>query len=131
MTRDREVIRLFRGLEYALFVVAGIFAFLFPTQAILNALQISLAYAWSGFLFSGGLICMAATLRRSWAGERVGIPLIVASNIIFAIALMFFGQSLASTSVGFLCMGLALDLISRWLDLRKLVQISKAVDDES
>jgi hypothetical protein len=122
-------VRRFRTLMYILFTIAGIFAFIYPTQVIMSAVQISLAYLWAGFLVAGGLSSGYGSLRGRLAGETIGIPLLAASSAIFGGALFGYGQTSASFSIGCVFWGLAFGLGARWLDVKNLVKISQEVSN--
>lgn len=119
--------RYFRSAMYLFFSVAGVLAMIWPAQVILTVFQIGLVYTWAGFLLIGGASSLFGTLKKTWAGELVGLPLLAVSNLIFGIALMSFGQTSASWAIGWVFVGVSCGLGARWLDLRSLVKISEEV----
>lgn len=117
-------------MAYLAFTVAGTFAFIFPAQVILNSLQAVLVYAWAGFLAGGGLLALVGSLRRTWAGELVGLPLLAASSAVFGGALLGYGQTSAAIAIGFVFLGISGSQVARWMDLLPLPKISREVDDD-
>lgn len=109
---------------YAFTTMAGIWAFAFPSQAVLTALQTGLTILWASFLFFGSMACLIGRLRDRLGGELVGIPLVSASCIIFAFALFGYGSSAASISIGFVFFGLGIGILDRWTHIRKLLRAS-------
>lgn len=114
---------------YLFFLVAGVFAMIYPAQVILRPLELGLAYLWAGFLVLGGLLSSFGSLRGKIGGEIIGNPLLAASNAIFGGALLGFGSTAASLAIGFLFWGFAVGLTIRWMDVKDLAKISQGVSD--
>lgn len=107
---------------YAFFFAAGVWAFVYPSQTVLTALQLGLTYLWASFLFLGALLCLAGRLRGRVGGELVGIPLLSSSCVIFAVALFGFATTAAGFSFGCIFFGVGIGLLDRWTYLRKLLK---------
>lgn len=116
-------------LMYAFFLVAGVFAYIYPTQVILNALQSSLTYVWASFLTVGGLLSFGGIIQDSLVGEAIGNPLLSSSNAIFGMALFFYGSSSASAAIGCIFCGVAFGLLPRWFEVLEFLRISKESPD--
>lgn len=114
---------------YLFFTVAGIFAFFFPAQAILDPLQGSLVYAWAGFLTAGGALSLISPARNTWSGELLGLPLLATSNVVFGLALLGYGKTAAAIAIGLVFVGFGFGLLGRWFDIRRLAGIAGKVGD--
>jgi len=129
--KRRPVVRAAYLLTYLFFFVAGIFAFFYPAQAILDALKSSLTYAWAGFLTVGGGLAMWSPLRNTWSGELIGLPLLSASHMIFGLALLGFGKTAAAIAVGLVFCGIGSGFIGRWLEIRGKAKMLRGVGNGS
>jgi hypothetical protein len=115
---------------YFFFLTAGTLAFVFPSQAILTALQAGLTYLWASFLFLGSLLSFVARLRGRVGGELIGIPLLSASNVIFALALWGFAENSAGYAFGCIFFGLGIGILDRWTYVRRLVKAVRRAELE-
>lgn len=115
--------RFIYGGMYSLLLVAGAFFAFYPSQAILNALQSGLVYAWSGFLVTGGMSSFYGVARNKWHGEMIGLPLLSAANAIFAVALFLYAQTTPSYGFGLIFMAFSFGCLARWRELRRLVKL--------
>jgi|GEM_PF-6028725 len=125
--RRNKIQRWVYGINYALFSVAGVFAFFFPSQALENALQSFLVFVWAGFLVAGGLASLYSPLRNTWKGEMVGLPLLITSSWIFGIALLGYATTPAAFAIAYIFCGIGCGFLGRWLDIRRFAVISQEV----
>lgn len=114
---------------YAFYVIAGALTFIYPTQAILDALQSAFIYLWSIFIFGGSSLSLYGSLRDRFSGEVIGLPLLSAGNAIFGTALVGYGKTSAAVAVGLIFWGIACGMIGRWIEMRALVRIAREVQD--
>lgn len=110
---------------YVTYLAAGILFAIYPSQAILTALQASIAYVWSAFLIAGSGVSLYGIVRDSWAGEIVGIPLVASSNAIFGVVLIAYGKTSAADAFGSIFIGVSFGLLGRWIETRKIAKISQ------
>jgi len=116
-------------LMYSFYVVAGVLAFIYPTRAILDALQIYLAYLWSSFLFFGSALSLYGSLRDRISGEIVGLPLLATANAIFGTALLAYGVSPAAYAIGLIFWGVGFGLVGRWFEMKAILKIAREARD--
>lgn len=114
---------------YLFFTLAGILAFFFPAQAILDAVQSSLVYAWAAFLTAGGGLSLISPTRNTWFGELLGLPLLSTSNVVFGLSLLGYGKTAAAIAIGLVFLGFGFGLLGRWFDIRRLAGIAGKVGD--
>lgn len=129
--KGKRSIRVVYSAMYSLFLVAGVIAFFYPAQSIMNALQSGLVYTWAAFLAGGGGTSLYAAVRNKWSGEMIGLPMLSAANAIFGSAVVAYGSSNASYAIGLIFWGIAFGLFGRWLELRRLVKRAQEVIDGS
>lgn len=110
---------------YLLLLVAGVFFLFYPSQVILNSLQTGLVLLWSIFMITGGASSLFGVLRNRWHGEVIGLPLLSASNSIFAIALFAYAHTAPPYGFGLIFMAFSFGLLARWRELRKLVKLAE------
>lgn len=75
-------LRVLRPIAYALMALAGGLLFLSPQ---LRELDSTVIYVMSGFLAGGGIACLYGAIRQEWVGEFVGLPLLIAAFLVFAL----------------------------------------------
>lgn len=107
---------------YLSFLVGGVVAMFYPTNAVLTAMERGLAYAWAGTLASGGALAFVGCVRGGLAGENVGIPLCASANWMFAVAVLTNGASTASIAVAIVFLGVGFGILGRWRDIRALLR---------
>lgn len=110
---------------YGFYLIAGLWAIWLPSQAILTALQAGLTYLWCGFMALGGGLSLYGSLRGQLSGELIGIPLLSASNMIFAFAIFGYTSSPTAFSVGYVFLGVGLGLFDRWAEIRVLLKLTR------
>jgi len=116
-------------LMYGFFVVAGVLAFIYPTRAILDALQTYLVYLWSSFLFLGSVLSLYGALRDRYSGEIIGLPLLATANAIFGTALLAYGSSPAAYAIGCIFWGIGFGLLGRWFEMKAILKIAREARD--
>jgi hypothetical protein len=110
---------------YLLYLVAGVIACVYPSQVILNAVQTTIAYLWSGFLVVGGGASLYGIVSDVWTGEIVGIPLAGSAQGIFGVALIAYGTTSASAAIGLMFIAVGFGMIGRWIEVRQIAKISQ------
>lgn len=74
--------RIFRGTQYLILATAGTWMLTAPT-ALLQTAMGKVIYGWAAFLVLGGVLCSLGTLTKIWAGEFVGLVLLIFGNVIW------------------------------------------------
>lgn len=69
---------------YLLHASAGVAAAFWPPPSVAASGRLW-AYAWGAFLVVGGLMCAVGAIRRTWLGEYLGAPLLIAVWTVFGI----------------------------------------------
>lgn len=114
---------------YLSFLIAGIFAAIFPSQNILDAAAAASSYVWAGFICIGSGLCLYGIISDKWTGEAVGIPPVSAAMAILGVALLGVGQSSASIAFGWVFIGFGFGLIARWREAMRTGKISRTSRD--
>lgn len=110
---------------YLSFLISGVMAGIFPSQAILSIGERASAYAWAVFLIVGSASSLYGIVSDKWTGEAFGVPAVWAASTIFGVALIWAGQSMASVSIGWVFIGLSFGLIGRWRNAMRTGKISR------
>lgn len=131
ISRSSRTARIAWSVAYAFLLMAGIVAFLSPSQILVSALVKSLVYAWAASLTAGGALCLGGKLRGNWVGEIIGLPLLSAACYIFGILLLGYGRTSAAIAIGGIFCGIGTAFIGRWIEVRRLAKDNQVVNDES
>jgi hypothetical protein len=107
--------RVARVLEYFFFTAGGLVGAFEPSTILTSNLTSWLIYGWVLSLLIGAGLCLAGSVRNSWLGEYIGLPL-----MIFALGgygLLAFGTALyvnpAALLGSFLYIAVGLGLTAR------------------
>lgn len=116
---------------YLLMAVAGVFAGIWPSPNVSNAAAASawLVLVWDAFLVAGGVCSSVGAVTERWLGEYVGLPLLGAVFAVYGLA-SFASPNRAAFAAGAVFLGIALLIISRWLDVAYARRLARrAVQD--
>lgn len=120
------------GLYFALFVVAGVSGILAPSRAIQDNVPHWGTYVWGSFYLLGGVVCLIGLIRKTRAGEMIGLPLISSASALYGIAILIqytTQQDGAYLVVSALLIGQSLNLLERWVDAMKLFRLIQGASD--
>lgn len=103
---------------YLLMAVAGVFAGVWPSPNVSNAAAANawLVLVWDAFLVIGGICSSAGAVSERWLGEYIGLPLLGSVFAVYGLA-SFASPNRAAFAAGSVFLGIALLLVSRWLDV--------------
>lgn len=80
--------RVTRGVKYFFFIVAALITLFFPSNVIFGVFGAyePFAYAWSAMLLVGAGLSLLGVLTKTWTGEFIGLPGIIACLFLYALA---------------------------------------------
>jgi len=111
-----------RVLAYVLLAAGSGVLLVDPTRS-LEGQDIAIRFVWSGFLLVGTLAAIYGSFFDRIMGEFVGIPLLLTALVAFVIVLAA-AHSTGSIAIGCIIASLVVVLLSRWLDLWRLLGAS-------
>jgi uncharacterized membrane protein HdeD (DUF308 family) len=127
--RDYREPRLFRFMAYLSVTLAGVFTMFFDSKAVDKVAPEWTAYVWGIFMILGGVVSAVSLLRKSWAGELIGLPLQASAHGFYGTVVLlsypFFGDG-AFLFVGTLFLAFSLLTADRWLRFWRISKIHLA-----
>lgn len=131
-----NVFRIARGVKYGAFSIAAVVSLFYPSAVISATFEslYSFVYIWSGLLLVGSLSSLAGILTKTWVGEYVGLPGVIACLALYSIGAFadssnFSGQRLF---LGLIFVGFAASSYARRQDVafqKRVADYEKRVRD--
>lgn len=111
-------------LAYLFFVVAGCTSVVVPSPSVQStAGNHALLWLWSTFLVVGGLCAALGRGFARWAGEYVGLPLLGAACMVYALSLIvatITSGRMTAITAGVVLTAIFLLTVGRWLEVNEI-----------
>lgn len=72
-----------RAAKYIFFAIAAVVSIAYPSAIVLSSIG-TFAYFWSILFLLGAIPAAAGILTKTWVGEYVGLPAIIASLLLYS-----------------------------------------------
>lgn len=111
-------------LAYVMFFIAGCTSVAIPSPSVQHtAGSYTLLWLWSVFLVVGGLCAAAGRGLNQWVGEYIGLPLLGAACMVYALSLIvstIASGRLTGITAGVVLTAIFLLTIGRWLEVNEI-----------
>jgi hypothetical protein len=121
-----RISRIALSVQYGLLAAAGTWLMTDPSQ-LLETTMGQIVYGWAAFLVVGGSLSLVSTLTKIWAGEFLGLILLVFANLMWGGALLNNGGN--SQRYGLVLIAWAFGFVFRWGEI--VGKVRKAVSAEA
>lgn len=119
----------FRGLSYLSFMIGSAFSIFYPSVTIVELSSHTYAVIWAILFLASSAICFIGVSIQNWVIEYMGLPLLSVAFLVFSICLFLSvgPDSMNLVTFGFIFLGIATHLFSRFKELGHTITLNKAV----
>lgn len=124
MLRSPPSSRWFLAVAYLMFTCAGVAATVWPAPSVERTAGAGVSLVvWTVFLIAGGLSAVLGRLFGRWLGEFLGLPLLAAAFLVYAVSALYqvFAEQRPSSATAGLALGAITLLVgARWSEVNSI-----------